>query len=472
MKKITALLYSLFISTFAIQLNSCDSNYLEAKPDAALIVPNTLDDLQALLNNDRVMNGVVQNEGIVPSLGEISADDYFVNNENNFDILLKVNNRNTYLWQSNVFEGRDNVLDWNLLYKSIFYANVVLDQLANIQKTAINQIQYDQIKGSALFYRAHHFYQLAQIFAPNYIAETAQTELGIPLRLSADINESLRRSTLEETYACIIDDLTVAKTLLPVKAAYKTQPSKVAVYALLSRVYLTMGSYKEVILNADSCLEYNNILLDYKYVNEQLAYPFERFNDEVIFHVKLIAAGGPLPLIPSLASVDSLLYQSYDLDDYRRTLFFRQSPNQSKYMDFRGSYDGTYEKFAGLAVNEVLLNRAEAAVRLGKVKEAYDNLNLLLKNRINNFISLIPPTKEENALSEILKERRKELVFRGLRWTDLRRLNMDVRFSKTLIRRIKGNEYTLPPNDKRYTFPIPQNVLSLNPSLNDSRKFL
>lgn len=460
----------LFTIVFTLVLNSCSSSdYLDAKPDAALIVPNTLDDLQAILDNDRVMNGVVQNEGIVPSLGEISADDYFINDESRFDILLKINNRNAYTWQADVYEGMDNVLDWNLPYKSIFYANVVLDQLANIQRTTTNQIQYDQIKGSALFYRAHHFYQLAQIFAPNYVAETAQTELGIPLRLSADINEDLHWSTLEETYNKIIDDLNVAKTMLPLESAYKTRPSKHAVYALLSRIFLTMGQYNKALSNADSCLEIKNVLLNYKYVNGQLAYPFERFNDEVIFHVKLIAAGGPLPLIPSLASIDTVLYQSYDLDDYRRILFFRNSPNRTDVMDFRGSYDGSYEKFAGLTTNEVLLNRSEAAVRLGNIQQGFDDLNRLLENRLNNFNPLIPPNNEEDALSEILKERRKELVMRGLRWSDLRRLNTDTRFSKTLVRKLKGHEYTLPPGDKRYTFPIPQNVLSLNPRLTDSK---
>jgi len=58
-----------------------------------------------------------------------------------------------------------------------------------------------------------------------------------------------------------------------------------------------------------------------------------------------------------------------------------------------------------------------------------------------------------------LKERRKELLFRGLRWTDLRRLNLDPRFAVTLARNVSGQIYSLPPEDPRYAWPIPDDEI-------------
>jgi len=56
-------------------------------------------------------------------------------------------------------------------------------------------------------------------------------------------------------------------------------------------------------------------------------------------------------------------------------------------------------------------------------------------------------------------ERRKELIFRGLRWSDLRRLNMDTRFAVTLKRKVNNKEFLLLPKDARYTLQIPISVI-------------
>jgi hypothetical protein len=65
-----------------------------------------------------------------------------------------------------------------------------------------------------------------------------------------------------------------------------------------------------------------------------------------------------------------------------------------------------------------------------------------------------------DALVQIITERRKELVFRGCRWTDLRRLSGDSRFAYTLTRTLLGQTYTLPPGDPRYTLQVPAYVIT------------
>ena len=107
------------------------------------------------------------------------------------------------------------------------------------------------------------------------------------------------------------------------------------------------------------------------------------------------------------------------------------------------------------------LIRAESAARSGHVSAALADLNYLLKNRwMGNYVP-INISDPVLVLEYILKERRKELLFRGLRWQDLRRLNRDSRFAKTLSRVLDGNTYVLYPNDSRYVFPLDEEELRM-----------
>ena len=67
-----------------------------------------------------------------------------------------------------------------------------------------------------------------------------------------------------------------------------------------------------------------------------------------------------------------------------------------------------------------------------------------------------------------LIERRKELLYRGLRWTDLRRLNKETGRQTLLQRTIAGQSYSLPASDPRYTLLIPDNVISFNPGMHQN----
>ncbi len=69
-------------------------------------------------------------------------------------------------------------------------------------------------------------------------------------------------------------------------------------------------------------------------------------------------------------------------------------------------------------------------------------------------------TDKDLALKTILTERRKELVFRGLRWSDIKRLNRDG-YNITLSRTVNGQTITLPPHDLRYAIAIPEEIIEL-----------
>lgn len=327
----------------------------------------------------------------------------------------------------------------------------MLEGISKIQQTGDGQTAFNNVKGSALFFRSMDFYALAQEYCRPYSASTAATDLGLPLRLSSNISIVLGRSTLKQTYDQMTNDVLQAVPLLPAKPLYPTRPSKPAAYGLLARIFLSQDNYQQALLYADSCLQLQNGLMDF---NQLKVGPFDpgipRFNTEVIFHAQL---AGYESFDNYVFIVDPALLQQYDANDLRTNIwFFTHAGNKS----FWGSYIGDgYNMFGGIATDEMYLDRAECNARLGNVAAAMADLNLLLKSRwkAGTFVNLTA-SDANSALSQIIAERRKELCFRNLRWSDLRRLNKESKYQITLARTINGKTYTLDPNSPRYTLPL------------------
>lgn len=421
---------------------SC-KKYLDAKTDKTLVIPSTLDDARSLFDYYDLLNESY------PSVGNESDDNYYLLDD--YFNRISIGRQNNYTWAKEAIDD----LDWNSMYVIVLNSNVGIETVELQPDSVRKSAKAKTILGTAYFFRALGFYNVVQYYATPYDQATAKISLGIPIRLTSDVSQKTKRSTLEESWQQIISDLKQAISLLPEKNIPLTRPSKTAAYAELANVYLDMNDFKSAEKYADSALFLNNTLLDFNLIDETQLYPFTRYNPQVTFHSVTYAAS----LTYTRYHLDSLLYQSYDTNDLRRQLYFKS--NGPGTVGFRGSYDGTSEPFNGMANDEVYLIKAECAARNGEVNIAMDFLNRLLITRwiTGTFVPLSANTQEE-ALNIILTERRKELILRGRRWFDLRRLNMDSKFAKTLVRIVNGTKYTLLPNDKRYIFPIPAQVIS------------
>ena len=427
---------------------ACSESFLDIKPDKKLVVPSTLDDMQALLDYFDVHNANM------PGMGELSADDYYLLYDR-WNTLASPYMKNGYIWAKEIWEGSTSI-DWNNRYQQIFYANYVLEGLKKINR-ADDPTYYDRLKGTALFYRAHAFYQLAQEFCAPYDRSASNDGSGLPLRLTSDLNVHTDRATVKETYERIVADLLEALELLSENDTYKTRPVKAAASAMLSRVYLTMQQYDKALTYAETTLAANYKLIDFNNLKTSASYPMERFNSEVIFHSQMTQY---TPLSSSRLILDSTLYRSFANDDIRKAAWFK--PATGGYT-FKGSYCGSLQIFNGVAVDECYLTKAECLVRNGSVAEAISTLNKLLIARYKTG-SYKPTnvTNQQEALAIILMERRKELLFRGIRWTDLRRLNLDPSTTTTIYRKLNGTGYKLEPSSPNYTLPIADDVIHLS----------
>ena len=440
--------------TSCVTWMSCSKQdeWLDSKANKRDIVPSKLSDYQSLLDYDDVyLNNAY------PSLGQLSCDDYYSSYQNwQSSVVLY---RNAYTWESDIFAGT-NSSDWNNPYIQVAYANICLEGLKKIDRVSENQSAWDNVKGSALFYRGQAYFHLLQHFARPYDITTAYTDPGIVLRNTSDVNQLFPRSSVEDSYNQVIADLQEAETLLPSVPSMLTRPSVRATDALLSRVYLSMRDYTKAGTYADKVLQQISTLIDYNTLNSASTYPLPSFqagNKEVIFYATAAAS----TIQSTNGFVDSNLYKSYAANDLRKTIFFKQGTGT---VSFRGNYTGVSTPFGGMAINECYLVRAESAARKGNIAAAMNDLNSLLIKRWKTG-TYVPLTalNADDALSKVLTERRKELLYTGiLRWIDLRRLNKEPAYAKTLLRNLNGQVYTLKPDDPKYVFPIPDNEIRLS----------
>lgn len=419
----------------------------------------SLKDCQSILNNTALFNF------IYPSLGLVSADNIYIK-ESSLNNISPIE-RNAYLWRTDIYEGLP-AADYNSGYKVINHSNVILEFLKDLGPLNDYQTSIrNDIAGQAYFFRAYMFHELSTLYCKQYLQGSATLEKGLCLKLTSNINEIVKRSTLAETYSQIVKDVRDAITLLPKESNPKTRPNKYAAYALMARVLLNMNDFVGARLYVDSALNSSATIIDFASIpslTRPYRFPdFQTGNSEILFY-----GGANLysVLFPNdnaaLGLVDTLLYRSYSDDDLRKQFFFNAI--DSRTIKFKGSYTGISYNFHGFAVNELVLIKAECEVRVGELSVGIKYLNDLLKKRFrpgtyDGFAS----TDRDSALLRVLQERRKELPFTGLiRWQDLRRLNNDPRLATNVIRIINGDEIMLKPGEAKYVFPIPQSEIDFS----------
>lgn len=445
-----------FTCVVMVVLPGCSKDWLSAKPVKNQDIPSKLSDYKAMLNHTGSLNANNM------SLGEVASDGHYVT-ESVWAGTKDIAPTNAYTWsQHSIYPTSES---YTSTYYRVYQCNLILEGLAELKVSSEQERkELAGLKARALFVKAMTYYWLSQIYAQPYRAVSAATDQGILIQANSSFLDNVKRITVAETYDLILGYVLEALPNLPVKPEHVTQASQPAAYALLARLYLCMQNYEEALKNANSCLDLRSTLLDYNNVALP-AYYLGAFNAEVLYHEEM-SNSEINGFTTGSALIEADLYNSFEENDLRKSLFFSVFNGNAT---FKGNYNNsTFQLFCGLAADEVYLIRAECNARKGNTAAAMTDLNILLRNRYKKNTDGTSTYIDQSAadgnaaLTLILQERRKELMQRGLRWADLRRLNIDPATAVTLSRTIGGNTYTLAPNSYQYTFPLPENVLTLS----------
>ena len=344
---------------------------------------------------------------------------------------------------------------WIPAYKFIYNSNLAIEKLS--QSPNLSTSLKARLTGEAKFIRAFCYFHLVNLFG------------DVPLVISTKYQNSsvTPRSSINEVYTQIIEDLIEAKTLLSAQyiSSERVRPNKWAVSALLARCYLYTDRWRE----AES--ESNAIIVSGVYSLEtNLNNVFLKSSSEAIWQLKPVRPGfntyEGLEILPSSPFsypsylVTSSLRNSFENGDDRKNSWIKSRiyNNDTLYFPFKYKANNSTtlsEYYMVFRLAEQYLIRAEAELNQNKIPEAQVHINILrsragLGNTAANDITTLKLAIE--------KERRSELFCEwGHRWYDLKRTGRVT----NLLAPLKGSSW----QQTDVLWPIPQQEINLNPSL-------
>lgn len=382
---------------------------------------------------------------------------------------------------------------WSNRYAVINFANRVLRAWDRIvpeleDEQLINEA--NEIKGQLLAWRAFAHLDLLQYYTPDY--SNLSSPSIIIVDFVPDLNDSFPRNTVGEVYEFINNDLIDAKEFLgdfSTLDTFTTNPSEFKYYlhsdaidAIRTRLALVQGNYALAETLATELLN--------EYQLSDVEDYFEMFNSDRITATELIfslsrrqgdrevtnlwAPNGPGPEGNPFFEISDQLVNLYDDDDVR----FIVTVNTVALGDglqlinkYPGSGDGP--KINDIKIfrsAEMLFIKAEAAARDNRLGEAAQLIQQLRSERsLSNATADLPVYSTTNqALRDILMERRLEFAFEGHRYLDLKRLGTELGIG---VERDESDcasfsaPCSLSPGDFRFTLPIPRNEISANPGI-------
>jgi len=470
---------------------SCNEDFLEVYPTEFLSQEQIA---EAAANNPDVIAGSVA--GIYTLLfeagtgGTTNHDDFGQKGYDIYsdmlcgDMALSVS---TYGWYRRLtefqptqdFTFNNNYMVWRYYYRIIRSANSVIDALGG--NDAVPELDENKhLMGQAKALRAYGYYYLAQFFQNGY----DPTQMILPI-YTDPTQENQPKSAASEVYALIIKDLTDAISLLETfNRTSKNEVNKYVAKGLLAYTYGAMGDYEKVKILTDDILSGGGFTL----MNSDEV--TGGFNDISIAGwmwgqditldngLDLVSWWGQMDVFTysyqwagDRKAIDQDLYDAITADDVRKAQFYPSAggyyliPLNKFYHDGReiGGQRNVETDYVYMRIAEMYLLQAEAAANTGDEAGAKTALKNLLDQRMPDT-SYIDGLSGKALLDEIYLQTRIELWGEGKSYLAMKRNKATVTRGSNHLSNIG---VSIPYDDNRLSFLIPQSEIQNNPFIND-----
>ncbi|MEL1239521.1 RagB/SusD family nutrient uptake outer membrane protein [Flavobacterium flavipallidum] len=460
--------YILMFSLLMLSFISCES-YTDITPKGALIIENADEFLEMVS---------LPNRGYPINNFQYLSDDQWMKESNVIGVTPNINTINFTFDETT---DRVSLMTSSSFYNQAYtYINRWNTIISLVDDSKGDEATKQLAKAEAKINRAYDHFLLVNHYAKGYDPQTAATDGGICIMDKFDLEAQPSKSTVAQVYDFIQKDIEDALPYLKETPLDVYHPSLAFAYAFKAKVHLFKREIAQAKEAAEKSLSYKNQIFDL---------------------VAYSAQGGPnVVSVPAANNVEVLSYQYmtgynemnfayqyvispelrnlFGTNDARFNLFFNTT--NTSFLD-QGSntayWSMAYTKFfyptVGMKTTEVYLMLAECLAREDKLTEAVTILNTLRAKRIlSGTINLAVPTTRKETMELVINERRKELMFGFNRFFDLKRLNTEAEYAKTITRlfplvnkTVPQQTYTLQPNSRLYIIPFPLSALTKNPKL-------
>lgn len=426
---------------------------------AALIIGCTIDDLKdennlslelLLTDADNVEDLLVGSYIFAGSGGSYGGQTYIASE--------LIGSTDELIWNGTFNDGQQYI-DKNILPSNGMVSTLMADNydVINQVNTVLfgldlfeDQDRRNRIEGEAKFLRGLEHFDLVRFFGKQYQNGGSNNQLGISILLTSTLNEIAEnpRSSVEEVYIQVINDLNNAVSLLP--NSNGVFADKYAAKALLARVYLQQKSYTAARDVANDVIQNSGHSLNSTF---EAAFNNDTDSSEDIFAMQVTVQGGAnsmntfwatqanggRPGNPDIAISESFI-NSFDENDLRGQFFYTGNGGNAS-----SKWINRNANVPLLRLAEMYLIRAECNARIGSSigNSPLNDVNLL-RARAN------APALNSVNLEAVLKERIFELSFEGHLLHDVKRLGLTA-----------GG---LPSNSDKLVLPIPEDELNTNPN--------
>ena len=423
-RNIVLKIYTLLLSV-TIGLSSC-KDFLEVYPHDGLVQETAINNMtkaNAALNGVyyQLMTAQLYGTDLI-SWGEVRGDDMGTTRQGD---------RTTELYEfAHTTPLNYRTSFWSYMYNGLVRVNMLLEAIEKneiVIETEDDEKILNDIKGQALALRALFHFDIVKTHGEPYLKNKNAYGAVIADRVILD-TEKPQRSTVEDTYNFIVNDLKAALGLVGTEKTPFTF-NVWSVKAFLCKVYLYQGNWeeaynlgKDVVTNGGYTLISNaNYTASWSLestsesvfeIHSSEAYNADR---EGIGYVMLPRIGDNGGYGAISATEDFIALMNEDPSDVRLGIMKTndQGVDQAYIVKYPGRGGNSYVNNARvIRLSDIYLMVAEAGLHAGK-SDASTYLNEIRK-RANPAVSDVTAT-----LELVEKERRKELVGEGHRYFDI-----------------------------------------------------